>query len=79
MVALNVPDSSDNSLTLPPPQGNTTGKGAQRKTCQGANAKNLPSLSANTQTADKVFHDAPSELAPDSQSQNEFAIWNDRS
>ena len=39
MAAVNVPDSSDNSLTLPPPEGNTTGKGAQRKTCQGGNAK----------------------------------------
>ena len=73
MAAVNVPDSSDNSLTPPPPEGNTTEKGAQRKTYQGGIAKNFPSLSANKQTADQVFHDAPSELAPDSQLQNEVA------
>ena len=73
MAAVNVPDFRDNSLTPPPPERNTIGKGAQRQTRQGSTAKNLPSLSANKRTADQKFHDAPSELAPDSQLQNEVA------
>ena len=73
MAPVNVPHSTDNSLSPPPPERNITGKGAQRKTRQGRTAKNLPSLFANNRTADQAFHDAPSELAPDSQLQNEVA------
>lgn len=35
-MAVNVPDSRVNSLTLPPPEKSTTGKGAPRKTRQGS-------------------------------------------
>ena len=73
MAPVNVPHSRDNSLSPPPPERNITGKGAQRKTSQGRTAKNLPSLFANNRTADQAFHDAPSELAPDSQLQNKIA------
>ena len=73
MAAVNVPDSSDNSLTPPPPERNTIGKGAQRKTRQGGAAKNQPSLptATNKRTVDQAFHDAQTELVPDSQLQDE--------
>ena len=74
MAAVNVPDSRDNSLTPPPPEKSTTGKGAPRKTRQGA-TKN-PTLilpPSNKRTADQAFHDAPSEMVPDSQLQDEVA------
>ncbi len=74
MAALNVPDSRENSLTPPPPEKVTTGKGAQRRTRQGV-SKN-PTLApqpTNKRTADQAFHDTPSEIVPDSQLQNEVA------
>ena len=48
---------------------------AQRRTRQGSPAKNLPSLptGANKWTADQAFHDATTQLVPDSQLQNELA------
>ena len=61
MAAVNVPTPS-------PPKKGATGKAAQCKTRQGSTAKNLPSLSlpSKKQTADQAFHDAPSEIIPDS-------------
>ena len=75
MAAVNVSDSRDSSLTPPPQERNTTGKGAQRRTRQGGPAKNLPSLptGANKRTADQAFHDATTQLVPESQLQNEVA------
>ena len=73
MAAVNVPDSRDDSLTPPPPEKSTTGKGAQRRTCQGAKAATPAPVPTNKQTADQAFHDAPSEMVPDSQLQNEVA------
>ena len=68
MAAVNVPTPS-------PPKKGATGKAAQCKTRQGSTAKNLPSLSlpSKKQTADQAFHDAPSEIIPDSQLQNKVA------
>ena len=72
--ALNVPDSRENSPTPPPPEKVTTGKGAQRKTRQGASKNPTPAPQlTNKRTADQAFHDAPSEIIPDSQLQNEVA------
>ena len=75
MAAVHVSNSRDSSLTPPPQERNTTGKGAQRRTRQGGPAKNLPSLlpAANKRTADQAFHEGPTELFPDSQLQNEVA------
>ena len=75
MAAVNVPDSRDTFLTPPPPERNTTGKSTQRKTRQGGAPKNPPSLptATNKRTADQAFHDAPTELVPDSQLQDEVA------
>ena len=74
MAAVNVPDSRDNSLTPPPPEKSITGKGAPRKTRQGATKNPAPTLlPPNKRTADQAFHDAPSEMVPDSQLQNEVA------
>lgn len=73
MAGANVPDSRDKSLTPPPPEKGTTGKAAPRKTRQGGTAKNPPSLPTNKRTADQAFHDAPSEIVPDIQLQNEVA------
>ena len=74
MVAVNVPDSRDNSLTPPPPEKSLTRKGAPRKTCQGATKNLAPTLlPPNKQTADQAFHDASSKMVPDSQLQNEVA------
>ena len=72
MTGVNVPDSRDNSLSPAPPE---KGKAPQRKTRQGGTAKNASSsLSAtNKRTADQAFHDAPIEIIPDSQLQNEVA------
>ena len=66
MTAVNVPDSWDNSLTPPPPEKNTTGKGAQRRTHRGAKTATPASVLTNKRTADQAFHDAPSEMVPDS-------------
>ena len=49
------------------------GKGAPRKTRQGATKNPTPGPSTNKRTADLAFHDAPSEMVPDSQLQNEVA------
>ena len=75
MAGINIPDSRDNSLTPPPPEKATAGKAAPRKTRQGATAKNPPSLppANHKRTADQAFHDASSEIIPDSQLQNEVA------
>ena len=71
MAAVNVPDFRDNSLTPPPTERNTTGKGAQRKTRQGGAVKNPPSLptATNKQIAGQAFHGAPIGLVPGSQLQ----------
>lgn len=71
MAAVDVPDSRDNSLTPPPPE--RTGKGAPRKARQGATKNPTPAPPSNKRTADQAFHDAPTEMAPDSQLQNEVA------
>lgn len=71
MAVHNIPDSRENSLTPPPPEKTATGKGAPRKTHQTINL--TPGPSTNKQTADQAFHDAPTELVPDSQLQNEVA------
>ena len=73
MPAVNVPDSRENSLTPPPPEKNT-GKGTQRKTRQGATKNPTPAPQIpNKRTADQAFHDAQSDIVPDSQLQNEVA------
>ena len=64
MAAVNVSDSRDSSLTTPPHERNTTGKGAQRRTRQGCPAKNLPSLLTG---ANKRIYNAIAQLVPDSQ------------
>ncbi len=74
MAAVNGSDSRYNSLTPPPPEKSPNEKSAPRKTCQGV-AKNptpAPPLT-NKWTADQAFHDAESEIVPDSQLQNEVA------
>ena len=71
-MAVNVPDSRVNSLIPPPPEKSTTGKGAPRKTRQGAK-NSTPGPTTNRWTADQAFHDAPSEMGPDSHLQNEVA------
>ena len=71
MAAHNVPDSRENSLTPPPPEKTTTGKGAPRKTRQMKNP--TPGPSTNKRTADQAIHAAPPEPVPDSQLQNEVA------
>ena len=75
MAAVNVSDSRDSSLTPPPQERNVIGKGTQRRTRQGGPAKNPapPLPAANKRTADQAFHDASTELVPDSQLQNEVA------
>ena len=73
MAAFIVPDSRDNSLTPPPPEKSTTGKGPQRRTRQGAKTATPAPVPTNKRTADQAFHDAPSEMVPDSQLQNEVA------
>lgn len=82
MAAVNIPESRDYSLTLPPPERSTSGKGPQWKTRQGT-AKNhtsalapAPALASpltNKRIADQAFHDVPSKIIPDSQLQNEVA------
>ena len=73
MPAVNVPDSRENSLTPPPPEKNT-GKGTQRKTRQGTTKNLTPAPQIpNKRTADQAFHDAQSDIVPDSQLQNEVA------
>ena len=75
MAAVNVSDSRDSSFTPPPQERNTTGKGTQQRTRQGGPAKNPapPPPVANKRTANQAFHDASTELVPDSQLQNEVA------
>ena len=74
MAAVNVSDSRDNSLTPLPSEKSTTGKSAPRKTRQGvAKNPNLAPQLTNKQTADQAFHDAASEIVPDSQLQNKVA------
>lgn len=82
MAAVNVPDSRDNSLTPSPPEKSTSGKGAPRKTRQGTARNPTPAPAhapapappvTNKRTADQAFHDASSEIIPDSQLQNEVA------
>ena len=66
MAAANIADSRVNSLTPPPLEKTSTGKGAQRKTRQGR--KNpTPGPSTNKRTADQAFYDAPTEMVPDSE------------
>ena len=73
MAAVKVSDSRDSSLTPPPQEQNTIGKCTQRRTSQGGPAKNPNPLlpATNKRMADQAFHDASTELVPDSQLQNE--------
>ena len=73
MAGINILESRDNLLTLPPPEMATAGKAVPHKTSQGATAKNPPSLppSNHKRTADQAFHDASSKIIADNQLHNE--------
>ena len=75
MAAVNISDSRDSSLTPTPQEQNIIEKDTQQRTRQGGPAKNSapPLPAANKRTADQAFRDASTELASDSQLQNEVA------
>lgn len=70
MAAHNAPESEENSLTSSSLEKTIT-RGASRKTRQTKNPTSGPST--NKRTAEQAFHNAPTELVPDSQLENEVA------
>ena len=72
MVAIDVLDSRDSSLSLLPQEQNVIGKGTQRKTRQRGPTKNPALLlpTANKRTADQAFYDGSTELVVKKSSEN---------